>query len=76
MRSLDLVPTLAMVASALGSGEALRRSRNVALHREVHHATIEGRGPFPHQVDGDYLGEVEHLDIRYEPDAIALVIPR
>ena len=76
MRTLDLVPTLAMVVSALGSGDALRRSENVAFHRQVEHARIEGAGPFPHQVDGDYLGEVEHLDIRFEPDAIALVIPR
>lgn len=76
LRSLDLVPTLALITSALGSGEGLRRSRNVALRRQVHHATIEGFGPFPHQVDGDYLGEVDRLEIRFEPEALALVIPR
>jgi diacylglycerol kinase family enzyme len=65
-----------MIASALGSGESLRRSRNVAFHREVRSATIEGHGPFPHQVDGDYLGEVDRLEIRFEPEALALVIPR
>jgi diacylglycerol kinase family enzyme len=76
LRSLDLVPTISLITSALGSGEALRRSHNVAFHREVHSATIEGYGPFPHQVDGDYLGEVERLEIRFEPEALALVIPR
>ncbi len=76
MRTLDLGPTLKMIASALGSGEALRRSPNVAFHQQVQSATIDGHGPFPHQVDGDYLGEVDHLDIRFEPDALALVIPR
>jgi diacylglycerol kinase family enzyme len=76
LRSLDLVPTISLISSALGSGEALRRSHNVAFHREVHSATIEGYGPFPHQVDGDYLGEVERLEIRFEPEALALVIPR
>jgi len=76
LRSLDLVPTILLITSALGSGEALRRSHNVAFHREVHSATIEGYGPFPHQVDGDYLGEVERLEIRFEPEALALVIPR
>lgn len=76
MRSLDLVATLALVTSALGSGDALRRSRNVAFHRDVHSATVAGFGPFPHQVDGDYLGEVDRLEIRYEPEALALVIPR
>jgi len=76
LRSLDLVPALSMIASALGSGESLRRSRNVAFHPEVRSATIEGHGPFPHQVDGDYLGEVDRLEIRFEPEALALVIPR
>lgn len=76
LRSLDLVPVISLITSALGSGEALRRSHNVALHREVHSATIEGYGPFPHQVDGDYLGEVDRLEIHFEPEALALVIPR
>jgi diacylglycerol kinase family enzyme len=76
LRSLDLLPAVSMIASALGSGESLRRSRNVAFHRDVHSATIEGHGPFPHQVDGDYLGEVDRLEIRFEPEALALVIPR
>lgn len=76
MRSLDLVPTLTLVASALGTGEALRRSPNVTLHRGVEHVVVEGFGPFPHQVDGDYLGEVDLLDIRFAPEALALVIPR
>jgi diacylglycerol kinase family enzyme len=76
LRSLDLVPTISLITSALGSGEALQRSHNVAFHREVHSATIEGYGPFPHQVDGDYLGEVDRLEIRFEPEALALVIPR
>ena len=75
VRSLDLLPTIALLSSALGSGAALRNSRNIAMHRDVMHATIEGHGPFPHQVDGVYLGEVERLDISYEPDVLALVIP-
>ncbi|HSG14498.1 MAG TPA: hypothetical protein VLA22_11575, partial [Gaiellaceae bacterium] len=36
---------------------------------------VARRGPFPWQVDGDYLGEVERLEVRYEPDAISLVVP-
>jgi thiol-disulfide isomerase/thioredoxin len=42
----------------------------------VTHVEIDGFGPIPHQVDGDYLGDVEHLDLRYEPDALSLVVPR
>ncbi len=36
---------------------------------------VEGRGPFPYQVDGDDLGDIEHLDIDYEPDALTVVLP-
>lgn len=76
VRSLDLVPTLALLGSALGSPNGLRSNRNIALHSGVMSASIEGHGPFPHQVDGDYLGEVESLEIRYEPEILSLVIPR
>ena len=31
--------------------------------------------PFPYQVDGDYLGEVNRLDFGYEPDVLTLVVP-
>ena len=31
---------------------------------------MRGHGPFPYQVDGDYLGETEHLEFRHEPDAL------
>ena len=34
-----------------------------------------GTGPFPYQVDGDYLGETEHLEFRHEPDALTIVQP-
>ena len=30
---------------------------------------------FPWQVDGDYLGHVDELDVAYVPDALSLVLP-
>ena len=75
IRSLDAIPLLRVLASALGSGKYLRRSSNVTRHVDVTSLSIEGYGPVPHQVDGDYLGDVDRLDIRYERDAIALVFP-
>ncbi len=75
IRSLDAIPLLRVLASALGSGKYLRRSNNVARHVDVTSLSVEGYGPVPHQVDGDYLGDVDRLDIRYERDAIALVFP-
>ena len=41
----------------------------------VTEVTISAARPFPWQVDGDYLGEVEHLDVRHEPDCLSLVLP-
>jgi hypothetical protein len=54
----------------------LRRSRALRIAVDVTEAEIVGYRPFPYQVDGDYLGEVEHLTLRYEPDVLDLVIPR
>ena len=76
LRTLNAVPLLRILSSALGSGRQLRNNKNVSFHTDVTHVEINGFGPIPHQVDGDYLGDVEHLDLRYEPDALSLVVPR
>ena len=76
LRTLNAVPLLRILSSALGSGRQLRNNKNVSFHADVTHVQIDGFGPIPHQVDGDYLGDVEHLDLRYEPDALSLVVPR
>jgi diacylglycerol kinase family enzyme len=76
LRTLDAVPLVGVLGSALRSGAHLRRSRHVAFRTDVTEAEIEGYGPVPHQVDGDYLGDVEHLVLRHEPDVLSLVIPR
>lgn len=76
VRTLDAVPLLGLVGSALGSASRLRRSRHVAYLTDVTDATIVGYGPVPYQVDGDYLGDVERLEVRHEPEVLRLVIPR
>ncbi len=38
-------------------------------------ARVTGYGPFPYQVDGDYLGETTELRFRHEPDVMDLVMP-
>jgi diacylglycerol kinase family enzyme len=74
-RSLDLVPLLGMAASALASGERLRRSRYTDYRADVTGARVSGYGPFPYQVDGDFLGETTELRFRHEPDVLDLVVP-
>ena len=54
---------------------ASRRSRSVDHRADLAGVKVEGYGPFPYQVDGDYLGEVTSLEFRHEPESLALVIP-
>lgn len=74
-RTLDAVRLLALVASALGTGSWLRRHRKIDYRTDLSSLTVRGHGPFPYQVDGDYLGETEHLELRHEPDALTIVQP-
>ncbi len=43
---------------------------------DLQHLVIEHESPFPYQLDGDYLGEVNRLEFRNVPDAVRLVVPR
>jgi diacylglycerol kinase family enzyme len=75
LRSLTLPTLLGAASAALGLGRDLRRQRRVDLRTDVDKLTVHGYGPFPYQVDGDYLGETEHLEFRHEPDILQLVRP-
>ena len=74
-RTLDAVRLLALVASALGTGSWLRRHRKIDYRTDLAALTVRGHGPFPYQVDGDYLGETEQLELRHEPDSLTIVQP-
>lgn len=75
VRSMRTIPFLNIMASALGSGARLRSSKLIDYRPDVSAMTVKGYGPFPYQVDGDYLGEIETLEFRHEPDALRLVMP-
>jgi diacylglycerol kinase family enzyme len=74
-RTLSLPVMLTCAASALRGGNFLARHREVALRSRVESVKVSGYGPFPWQVDGDYLGETEHLAITWESDALTIVTP-
>jgi diacylglycerol kinase family enzyme len=74
-RTLGPVRLLAIVGSALGTGSWLRRHRKIDYRTDLSAVTVRGHGPFPYQVDGDYLGETEHLELRHEPHALTIVQP-
>jgi diacylglycerol kinase family enzyme len=74
-RTLSFATLLAIIASALRTGRLLRRHPKVDLTADIESVTVTGRGPFPYQVDGDFLGEVDSLELRHERDCLTLIIP-
>ncbi len=74
-RALKIRTLLTLFGSALGRGEILRRSRNVDYHTDLAAVTFRGHVPFPHQVDGDYLGMAERLDVTHGDATIRLIVP-
>jgi diacylglycerol kinase family enzyme len=74
-RTLRFAPVMAAIMSALGSGKVLRRHPRLVHRADVPSLTVLGSGPFPYQVDGDHLGDVDRLDFTYEDDALTIVVP-
>ena len=75
VRTMDFLQTLALIGSAIGSGRHLRSSRHAVVADDLDHLEITGHGPFPFQVDGDFLGHTETLTFGHRPDALRLVLP-
>jgi diacylglycerol kinase family enzyme len=73
---LEVGPTLSAAGSAMVRGKRIASNDAVVQRADVHALTfVANHGPFPWQVDGDYLGEVERIEIRFIPDALRLVVP-
>mgnify|MGYP001823122079 FL=1 len=75
IRTMRAVPFLTVIGSALMGGGRVARSKRVDYRTDLGALTIQGYGPIPYQVDGDFLGEIDELRFRHEPDAIRLVLP-
>ncbi len=74
-RTLDLATMLTMAASALRSGRLLRHHRRLSNAAGLDRISVTAYGPVPYQVDGDYLGMTEHLELSWEPEALTLLVP-
>jgi diacylglycerol kinase family enzyme len=75
LRTMAFARTMRIIASAFGSGAALRRSRWVDHRTDLEALAVRAYGPVPYQVDGDHLGDTEQLDFRHEPAVLDLVLP-
>jgi diacylglycerol kinase family enzyme len=74
-RKLAVRTLLTLFGSALGRGEILRRNKNVDYHTDLARLVVRGHMPFPHQVDGDYLGRAEELLVSHGQASIRLIVP-
>jgi diacylglycerol kinase family enzyme len=75
LRTMAFARTMRIIASVLGSGSLLRRSRWVDHRIDLEALSVRAYGPVPYQVDGDHLGDTEQLDFRHEPTVLDLVLP-
>jgi diacylglycerol kinase family enzyme len=75
VRSLRLRTLLRVSARALRPDRAVRSDPDVDYRAGLTELRVVGRRPFPYQLDGDHLGDVEELVLRHRPDAIRLVKP-
>jgi diacylglycerol kinase family enzyme len=77
MQTLALTAVARVIGATMtGRGGArLAQPGKVAYESDLTEITVHGKGPFPYQLDGDYLGEVENLELVYEADVLSLVVP-
>jgi diacylglycerol kinase family enzyme len=73
VRTLALPAMLQLFRLAMGEGTDLRRHPQVDFRSELRSLTVVGHRPFPCQVDGDYLGEVEKLSLAHEPRRLKVI---
>lgn len=62
-------------ASALRGGRRFVRSRRVRYAANVEHLRVRCPHGAPWQVDGDYLGEIDELEVGLVRDALTIVVP-
>lgn len=75
LRTLSLVPLVRLAARTLAGSGGLSTGRQIDIGHDLTELVVEGHGPIPYQVDGDYLGETDRIVLRHEPDALSLVLP-
>ena len=75
LRNLKVRTLLTVFGSAMGKGQILRRSKRVDYHTDLPSVTVRGHRPFPHQVDGDYLGRAEELRVTHGEASVRLIVP-
>jgi diacylglycerol kinase family enzyme len=66
---------LRAAVSGLTTTRFLDQSLEITQRAGAEEIALTGDRPFPWQVDGDYLGVADQLAVRYQADALNLVVP-
>lgn len=75
LRDLSAATLVGAAVAALAGGRRLDGMGCVAVRPGLESVRVEGFGPFPWQVDGDYMGEVDSLEVSHRPDCLDVVVP-
>ncbi len=75
VKSMGFTQILRVASAAMRGGDRLGKLPYVDMRVDLAHLVVDGYGPFPYQVDGDYLGETEALEFRHHPAVLDLVLP-
>lgn len=74
-RKLTLGSIVPAAWSALGDGRRVQRLPEVSTLRDLHALTVTSEHPVPYQLDGDFVGTSDRIELRWEPAAVRLVRP-
>ena len=75
LRTLRPAVVARAAAAAVGRTTFLTTSPEIVQRAHVTSVDVAAERPFPWQVDGDYLGEVDHLAVEYAADCLTVVVP-
>jgi diacylglycerol kinase family enzyme len=74
-RSLRVGLLVRTAASGVSRARFVTSTPEIVQVSDVCGVTLSSDTPFPWQVDGDHLGSATVIHVRYEPDALTLVVP-
>jgi diacylglycerol kinase family enzyme len=75
LRSLGAATILGLTYSTLRKQGGVGSHRKVSFVDDVVSATLTAKDTVPYQVDGEDLGTAHHLEFRWEPESLRLVVP-
>ncbi|MET0420659.1 MAG: diacylglycerol kinase family protein [Acidimicrobiia bacterium] len=68
-----------LLVRAAGGGllhsPSIQASPQITQLGDVEEVVVSADRPVPWQVDGDHLGDAQELVVRYEPDALTVIVP-